>query len=71
MATVAPVRAVVVRSVTPLALEVRPRATEPASEPAVAAVTTTLPDWPARSLVGAERASVPTAVEAAMSRLSW
>ena len=54
-----------------MALEVRPRETEPASEPAVAAVRPRLADWAARIVAGLVRPSVPTAVVAATSRLSW
>jgi len=67
-----PVSAVVAaRSATPLAFEVRARTTSPASEPALAAVTVTLPDLPARMFAGLASESVPTVVVAAASRLSW
>ena len=70
-ATVWPVRPTLARPLTPLAFEVSARVMSPASEPAVVAVTTTLPDLPARVFAGLVSASVPTVVVAVASRLSW
>ena len=66
------VRLLLLRPLTLLAFEVRLRASVPASEPAVAAVTPTLAEAPARTLAEAP-ASVrrALAVVAAKSRLSW
>ena len=66
-----PASAVFSRPTMPLALEVRPRVTVPASEPAVLAVTPTLPEAEARMLPGAARVSLPLAEAATTSRLSW
>ena len=66
-----PASAVFSRPTTPLALEVRPGVTVPAREPAVLAVTPTLPEAEARRLPGAARVSLPLAEAATTSRLSW
>ena len=55
----------------PLALEVSPKVTLVASEPAALAVTATLAVVPARMPIGEVRVRRPLAVAAATSRLSW
>ena len=66
-----PVRPVSARSATPLAFEVRPSETVAASEPAALAVKPTLPVLPARRFAGLVSVSLPLAVAATTSRLSW
>ena len=66
-----PVRPVLARPSTSLAFEVRPKVTVAASEPAALAVKPTLPVLPARMLAGEASASLPLAVAATTSRLSW
>ena len=63
-------RTALARPSMPLALEVRPTATVPASVPALPATTATLPEVPAKRLAGATSVRLPLADVARTSRLS-
>ena len=60
-----------VRPLTPLASEVRPRVRLPASEPAATAVTPTLPAAPAAMAAGLVTETAALAAVAATRRESW
>ena len=70
--TLPAVRVTLVRPVTPSAFEVRPRVRLPASEPAAAAVTTTLAELPATiEAVAPVRPRETFEAVVARSSLSW
>ena len=70
--TLPAVRVTLVRPARPLAFEVRPRVRLPASEPAAAAVTTTLAESPATiEAVAPVRVREADEAVVARSRLSW